>query len=45
MIYYETIEDEKENTKPLLRAKNKFEFIIENYPETDFALDSKFKLD
>ena len=45
MIYYETIEDEKRDTKPLLRAKNKFEFIIENYPETDFALDSKFKLE
>ena len=29
----------------MLRAKNKFEFIIENYPETDFALDSKFKLE
>tara|TARA_B100001057_G_C22724733_1_gene901221 strand:- start:111 stop:944 length:834 start_codon:yes stop_codon:yes gene_type:complete len=45
MIYYETIEDEKRDTKPLLRAKQKFEFIIKEYPETDFALDSKFKLE
>jgi len=45
MIYYETIEDEKRDTKPLLRAKEKFEFIIKEYPETDFALDSKFKLE
>ena len=45
MVYYETIEDEKRDTKPLLRAKEKFEFIIKEYPETDFALDSKFKLD
>ena len=45
MIYYETIEDEKRDTKPLLRAKEKFEFIIREYPETDFALDSKFKLE
>ena len=45
MVYYETIEDEKRDTKPLLRAKEKFEFIIKEYPETDFALDSKFKLE
>ena len=45
MIYYETIEDEKRDTKPLLRAKEKFEFIIKEYPETDFALDSRFKLE
>ena len=45
MIYYETIEDEKRDTKPLLRAKEKFEFIIKEYPETDFALDSNFKLE
>ena len=45
MVYYETIEDEKRDTKPLLRAKEKFEFIIKEYPETDFALDSRFKLE
>ena len=45
MVYYETIEDEKRDTKPLLRAKEKFEFIIKEYPKTDFALDSKFKLE
>ena len=26
-------------------AKDKFNFILENYPNTDFAMDSKFKLD
>ena len=44
MCYYETIEDEKRDSGPLVKAKNKFVFIIENYPNTDFALDSKFKL-
>src|SRR6056300_101656 len=44
MCYYETIEDEKKDTAPLLNAKEKFNFILENYPNTDFALDSKFKL-
>jgi len=45
MCYYETIEDEKRDTAPLIRAKNKFQFILEEYPNTDFALDSKFKID
>ena len=44
MCYYENIEGEKKDTAPLLNAKKKFNFILENYPNTDFALDSKFKL-
>ena len=44
MCYYEIIEGEKKDTAPLLKAKEKFNFILENYPNTDFALDSKFKL-
>ena len=45
ICYYEMIEDEKRDIDPLLEAKNKFEFVIINYPNTDFALDAKFKLD
>ncbi len=45
MCFYETIEDEKRDTRPLLKAKKKFEFIYEKYPSTDFALDAKFKLE
>ena len=45
ICYYEMIEDEKRDINPILKAKNKFEFVINNYPNTDFALDSKFKLD
>ena len=44
MCYYETIEDEKRDSAPLFLAKDKFNFIIVNFPDTDFALDSKFKL-
>ena len=44
MCYYETITDEKKDLEPLLIAKKNFEFIVLNYPNTDFALDSKFKL-
>ncbi len=45
MCYYETIEDEKRDTGPLLKAKNKFEFVSKNYPNTDFAMDANFKLE
>ena len=31
MCYYETIEDEKRDTRPLLKAKRKFEFVYEVY--------------
>jgi len=44
MCYYETIEDEKRDSAPLIEAKNKFNYIIKNYPNTDFALDAKFKI-
>ena len=45
MCYYETIEDEKRDTGPLLKAKKQFEFVSKNYPNTDFAMDAKFKLE
>lgn len=45
MCYYETIEDEKRDTDPILKAKEKFTFIAKNYPNTNFALDSEFKLE
>ena len=45
ICYYEMIEDEKRDINPILKSKEKFELIIESYPNTDFALDSKFKLD
>ena len=45
MCYYETIEDEKRDSAPLIQAKNKFNFIIKEFPNTDFALDARFKLD
>ncbi|MDA9189191.1 outer membrane protein assembly factor BamD, partial [Candidatus Pelagibacter sp.] len=44
LSYYENIEGEKKDLKPLQEAKKKFKFVIENYPDTDFALDSKFKI-
>ena len=45
MNYYDSIVDEKKDLKPLIEAKKYFKFIIINYPNTDFALDAKYKLD
>ena len=45
MVYYERIVDEKKDLKPLVMAEKKFRFIEKNYPNTDFALDSSYKLD
>ena len=45
ICYYEQIVDEKKDLGPLLNAQEEFKFVIKNYPNSDFALDSKFKLD
>ena len=45
MCYYETIEGEKKDSAPLYKAKAKFKYISKNFPNTDFALDSEFKID
>ena len=45
ICYYEQILDEKKDLLPLLKAKEKFESIIVMFPETDYALDARFKID
>ena len=45
MCYYETIEGEKKDLAPLMLSKKELNFIIKNYPDTDFAYDARFKID
>ena len=45
MCYYEQILDEKKDLEPLLKAKEKFEFVMQEYPNTDYATDARFKID
>ena len=45
MNYYESIVDEKKDLKPLTEAKKYFNLIIKEYPDTDYALDGKYKLE
>ena len=44
MCYYENIIDEKKDLEPLILSKKRFQFIVKNYPDTDFALDSQYKI-
>ncbi len=45
ICYYDIIEDEKKDIEPLLVARAKFNYIVEKYPNTDFAIDAKFKIE
>jgi len=45
MCFYENIIDEARDLGPLLSAKKEFELLTKDYPNTEFALDAKFKLE
>jgi outer membrane protein assembly factor BamD len=45
ICYYETIEGEKKDLAPLVLSKKEFNFIIKNFPNTDYAYDAKYKID
>ena len=45
VIYFEQISDEKKDLKPLLQANKKIDFFLKNYPNTEYAIDLKFKKD
>ena len=42
---YEQILDERKDIQPLIESKKKIQFFIKNFPDTEYALDLKFKLD
>ena len=44
LCYYEQIVDEKKDLFSITESKKIFEYIVKEYPKTDYALDSKFKL-
>ena len=43
--YYEQILDEQKDTGPLLKSKKKIVFFLDNYPDTDYAIDLRYKLE
>ena len=45
LSHYDQIIDETKDLNEILKAKKYFEIIIQQYPNTDFALDSEYKLE
>ena len=45
ICYYEQIVDEKKDLQSIILAKETFGLVIENYPNTEYAIDSEFKID
>ena len=45
VIYYEQIKDEKKDMEPLLKANKKIDYFLKEFPNTDYAIDLKFKKD
>ena len=43
--YYNQISSEKKDLGPIVEAKKNFEYIINNYPKSEFALDAEYKLE
>ena len=42
---YEQILDEKKDIEPLIKTKEKIQFFVKKFPDTEYATDLKFKLD
>ena len=45
ICYYEQIVDEKKDLQSILDAKKNFEIIVNNFQDTEYSLDAKFKID
>ena len=44
ICYFEQLYDERKDLKPLVKAREKFELILNKYPNTDYAIDAKWKM-
>ena len=45
ICYYEQIVDEKKDLNSIKNAKAHFNFLITNYPNSEYSLDAEFKID
>tara|TARA_B100000927_G_scaffold104500_1_gene84538 strand:- start:1319 stop:2155 length:837 start_codon:yes stop_codon:yes gene_type:complete len=45
LCWYEQIIDEKKDLQTIVNAKETFSLIIKDFPNTEYALDSEFKID
>jgi len=44
ICYFEQLYDERKDLKPLVKARENFEYILKKYPNTDYAIDAKWKM-
>ena len=44
ITYYEQIVDEKKDLQSILDAKKNFNIVVKKFPNTEYALDAKFKI-
>ena len=45
ICFFEQIVDEKKDLQAIINAKKTFKILIDNYPDTEYANDSNFKID
>ena len=45
ICYYEQIVDEKKDLQSIIKAKETFNIILKDYPNTEYAIDAEFKVD
>ena len=45
LCHYDQIVDEKKDLNQIINAKKYFELIVKKFPNTDYAFDSKYKLE
>ena len=45
VAYYEQIVDEKKDSYSIIKAKEYFEYLIKNYPNTEYSVDASFKIE
>ncbi len=45
LCHYDQIVDEKKDLNEILQSKKYFDYVIKNYPNSDYAIDSKYKLE
>ena len=44
ICYYEQIVDEKKDLQSIVKAKENFNIILKDYPNTEYAIDAEFKI-
>ena len=45
VCFYEQIVDEKKDLQSITKSKEKFQYLIKEYPNTEYALDAEFKIE